>query len=68
VDLAKTVSGVKGAQLSGAGLGGCAMVLAEESALEELTKVLSEKYYHIRNLESAIAVCTPVAGSGVIEF
>lgn len=68
VDLAKSVKRVKGAQLSGAGLGGCAMVLVEESAVEELTSVLTDKYYATRDLEPAMAVCTPVTGSGILEL
>jgi len=68
IDLANSIPGVKGAQLSGAGLGGCAMVLVEESAVEELIRTLTDKYYATSDLEPAIAVCTPVAGSGVITF
>jgi N-acetylgalactosamine kinase len=68
VDLTKSVGGVKGAQLAGAGLGGCVMVLIEEYAVEELTKVLTEKYYSSRNLEPAITECSSVAGSGVLQF
>jgi N-acetylgalactosamine kinase len=67
VGVANSLPGVKGAQISGAGLGGCAMVLVEESAVEELIRTLSEKYYATRDLEPAIAVCTPVAGSGVLS-
>jgi len=67
VDLAKSVNGVKGAQLSGAGLGGCAMVLVEESSVQELIRGLTDNYYAFSDLEPAIAVCTPVAGSGIFR-
>jgi len=68
VDLASSVKGVKGAQLSGAGLGGCAIALADESAIEGLISVLTGSYYDPRDLEPAISVCIPVAGSGVLDF
>jgi N-acetylgalactosamine kinase len=68
VDLANSIPGVKGAQLSGAGLGGCAMVLVEEPGVEDLIRTLTDKFYSSSNMEPAIAVCAPVAGSGVIMF
>ena len=68
VDSVNNVRGVKGAQLSGAGLGGCAIALVEESAVDKAISVLTEKYYSTRELEPAIAVCTPVAGSGVLAY
>jgi N-acetylgalactosamine kinase len=68
VDLAKSVNGVKGAQLSGAGLGGCAMVLVEEFAVKDLIRILIDKYYASSDIEPAIAVCTPVTGSGIFKI
>jgi N-acetylgalactosamine kinase len=41
VDVARRLPGVKGAQMAGAGLGGCAMILAEEPAAEEVIATLS---------------------------
>jgi len=68
VDLAGSIRVVKGAQISGAGLGGCAMVMVEDSSVEDLIRVLTDKYYATSDLEPAIAICTPVAGSGVFEI
>ncbi|MEA3402544.1 MAG: NTP transferase domain-containing protein [Armatimonadota bacterium] len=52
VDLARRVPGVKGAQLAGAGLGGCVMILVEEASLDELLNALEQrslqaKRYHL---------------------
>lgn len=65
VDLAKSVPGVIGAQLSGAGLGGCVMVLVESAATPALIQTLNEQYYQPRGLESGILVAVPVQGSMV---
>ncbi len=66
VDLALGTEGVVGAQLAGAGLGGCMMVLARRKALPRLEACLAEGYYAPRNRRPAILVCTPVAGSSVL--
>jgi N-acetylgalactosamine kinase len=66
VDLALGVPGVAGAQLAGAGLGGCMMVLAHRDAIGDLTRRMAEGYYAPRGLAPAVSVCTPIAGSGVL--
>jgi len=43
VDLARGVRGVKGAQLSGAGLGGCVTILVEEQSCAELLDALGSR-------------------------
>ncbi len=51
VDIARRIPGVKGAQLAGAGLGGCVMVLVEEQSCDELLEALeshdfeTKRYY-----------------------
>jgi galactokinase len=60
------VDGVVGAQLSGAGMGGCMMVLAREDAVEKVRDALVEQYYRPRNLEPEVEVCQPVAGARVL--
>ena len=64
VDMAKATPGVYGAQLSGAGLGGCAMVLADQEACRELRNNLAETCLSASNLECSFLVCTPIGGSG----
>ena len=66
VDLAGTQPGVVGAQLSGAGLGGCAMILVRTDAVEAALDHLTRTYYDAQGLEVEAYVCRPVAGSGLI--
>jgi len=68
VDVAGKVPGVVGAQLSGAGLGGCVMVLVHRDSVEALQQTLAEKYYYPRRLEPDITVCVPVKGSGLLDI
>lgn len=42
VDIARRQPGIEGAQLAGAGLGGCIMVLVQKSHTADLLKALSE--------------------------
>jgi len=67
VDTALGVKGVLGAQISGAGLGGCVMILVENQAEAGLVKKLEIAYYKPRGLESGLTVCVPVEGSGVLS-
>jgi len=62
VDAAMQVPGVYGAQLAGAGLGGCAMVLADTSAVPALEQKLAEAYYLPRGLPPRMIPCRPVRG------
>ncbi len=70
VDTACDVAGVAGAQLAGAGLGGCVMVLVREDAVPALIERLTADYYHGDPAEARgkIEVCEPIEGSGAIEF
>jgi N-acetylgalactosamine kinase len=61
VDLAMGVPGVKGAQIAGAGLGGCAMILAENAAVAPLQERLAEHGH--RTVQYF-----PVEGAGVIAL
>lgn len=67
VDLACAQRGVVGAQLSGAGLGGCAMILVRNEAVKRTLKHLTRAWYEARGLEVEAYVCRPVAGSGLID-
>jgi N-acetylgalactosamine kinase len=66
VDICMRCPGVLGAQLSGAGLGGCMMVLVHEAAIDAVTRALEREYYAPRGRAAAVHVCRPVAGSGTI--
>ena len=66
VDIAVATPGVVGAQLAGAGLGGCMMILAEASALELLAGRLRRLFYEPRGIEYQAHVMSPVAGAGLL--
>jgi N-acetylgalactosamine kinase len=68
VDMACSVRGVVGAQIAGAGLGGCVMVLARKEAVPAVRKALTARYYRPRGLEPAALPCTTVEGAGLAEF
>lgn len=67
VDVALSVPKVLGAQILGAGLGGCILVLVHEEACDALQHALTERYYTPRGLEPEMFVCAPKAGSGVLR-
>lgn len=68
VDIALSVPGVLGAQLSGAGLGGCMMALMRDTAVEAVKDALQRVYYAPRSLEPRVIVCRPVAGCGRLQL
>ena len=63
VDLAHTCPGVLGAQLAGAGLGGCIMILLQIDAAEQLRNTLTAQYYNPRDLDPQLFVCHPSRGA-----
>ncbi len=68
VDIAIATPGVVGAQLAGAGLGGCMMVLAHVDCIEQLRGNICEQYYSPANLQPNILVCRPISGAGIITL
>jgi N-acetylgalactosamine kinase len=62
-DIVRAVPGVVGAQLSGAGLGGCMMVLVERPAADAAVEALNTGYYEPAGLEPGAAPFIPIAGS-----
>ena len=60
--------GVVGAQLAGAGLGGCIMILAHHQSVPTVRKALAAGYYRPRGLEPAAIPCITVEGAGLAEF
>lgn len=63
IGIALATPGVLGAQLAGAGLGGCMMVLARKNAAEAVVGRMNELYYAPRGLEPGAAAFVPIAGS-----
>ena len=68
VDIAQRTPGVMGAQLAGAGLGGCAMAVVRSDAVAALEDRLQRLFYQPRGLPSGIQVCVPAAGSCVVSI
>ncbi|MBI4550883.1 MAG: hypothetical protein HY710_01310 [Candidatus Latescibacteria bacterium] len=64
VDIAKTVPGVVGAGLTGAGLGGCVLALVQDGFTDALIEAVTARYYAPRGLSPSAMVCTSVEGAG----
>ncbi|MBI5094711.1 MAG: NTP transferase domain-containing protein [Candidatus Hydrogenedentes bacterium] len=68
VDVALGTPGVLGAQLSGAGLGGCMMVLAKKASADQVIQRMTDLYYAPNGLEPGAISFTPIAGSGPLTL
>jgi N-acetylgalactosamine kinase len=68
VDIALSVEGVLGAQILGAGLGGCILALAHKNAHERLEQAMTKQFYEPADLEPDMFACYPIAGSGVASL
>jgi len=68
VDLALDVEGVYGAQMAGAGLGGCVMVVCRPAAVAPLTRRLRRDFYRARRTAPSLSECIPVEGAGVLRM
>ncbi len=66
VHISLQTEGVVGAQLAGAGLGGCMMALAHRDAVANLVANLTRQYYQPQAKAPMTLVCRPVAGSAVL--
>lgn len=67
IDTVLAVEGVYGAQLAGAGLGGCIMALCMPEATEKITRALEEKYYTPHHIPPRIVVCRAAPGACVLN-
>lgn len=68
IDIACAVEGVAGAQIAGAGLGGCIMILARRDCLDKVQQALTKYYYKPNKLKPAILNCVTTEGAGLAEF
>jgi N-acetylgalactosamine kinase len=68
VDTAKSIEGVLGVQLSGAGLGGCIMAFVKNEAVDNFREKIISSFYEKHNLPPQILICTPISGSGVFSI
>jgi len=67
VDIACSIPGVYGAQIAGAGLGGCVMILARRSAATRVRSTLAREYYRAHGIAPAVWQVRSVAGGGIIR-
>jgi N-acetylgalactosamine kinase len=67
VDIALQTPGVLGAQISGAGLGGCMMVLAESDARDLVVQRLNELYYEPNDRMPEASAFVPIAGCSALN-
>ena len=65
-DLMNDTPGVLGSSLSGAGLGGCIIILAERGKTDDVLEILNRDFYDKLGLPRSAFVCTPAAGSCVL--
>jgi N-acetylgalactosamine kinase len=68
VDIARRSPRVAGAQIAGAGLGGCAMVLVRAENVAALESNLRDQFYAPRGLAPATIRCQPSAGSCLVSI
>jgi N-acetylgalactosamine kinase len=68
VDIVSSVNSLAGAQIAGAGLGGCIMILAKKDGIKQMKKQLKDKYYMPRNLDPEIISCITVKGACLAQF
>ncbi len=67
VDSVKEIPGVYGAKLTGAGLGGCVVILAETSIADRVVETLEKNYYTPRGFQPEIYVCDTKDGARILE-
>ena len=67
VDIAQAVPGVIGAQLSGAGAGGCAMVIVRDDAVKALCRALRRNFPRSQGRSLHVDVCAFVEGAGLVS-
>jgi galactokinase len=63
VEIARGVSGVYGARMTGAGFGGCAIALAEQTAVDALRDAVIREYPARTGRQPSIYVCTANDGA-----
>lgn len=68
VDTVQSIPGVLGAKLTGAGLGGTVLILAEKDKEDAITSLLQEKYYEPRNFSPRIFACQSVDGAHIEDI
>lgn len=65
--LARSLEGVYGSRLTGAGFGGCTVTLADRSRTDDIVEALIQRYYKPRNIDPLVLVTRPAAGAEPVE-
>lgn len=66
VEIARSVPGVLGAGLTGAGFGGCIRVLLKSTSVQDLIQRMGKLYYKPRGLPQGAELVQTVAGASVL--
>jgi hypothetical protein len=67
VDYVNQQEGVLGSELSGAGLGGCILILVKKEKANNILDLLKKHYYDKNNLPMGAEIFKPVSGSSVFN-
>ncbi|HET6386118.1 MAG TPA: galactokinase [Armatimonadota bacterium] len=67
VKAARSVPGVLGSRMTGAGFGGCTVSLVEKTAVEKLTQVVKGRYQAAFHKEPSLYVCTAENGAHEVK-
>ena len=68
VDKVLLQKGVLGAQISGAGLGGCIMILCKSSSASDILDFLQSEYYKPNGYPNGAIIVKPIMGSMCLKF
>lgn len=63
VEAARSIDGVYGSRMTGAGFGGCTISLVEESAVSQFEALVPVRYQRSFSIQPDLYVCRPVAGA-----
>ncbi len=66
VEIARSVDGVYGARLTGAGFGGCILALAQHAAAEKVATAIYERYPPAAGREARVYICQPSDGASEV--
>jgi galactokinase len=66
VEIARSLDGVYGSRMTGAGFGGCTVSLVSDDSVTDFTEAVVGEYKTQTGLNADVYVCTPQAGAGEV--